>query len=62
METKRKILIAEDDINLGKVLSSYLTAKGFDVVLCENGETAMAEFLKDDYILKFFHYDMEPQS
>lgn len=51
METKRKILIAEDDINLGKVLSSYLTAKGFDVVLCENGETAMAEFLKDDYNL-----------
>lgn len=51
METKRKILIAEDDVNLGKVLSSYLAAKGFDITLCENGEQAYNEFLKEDYSL-----------
>lgn len=51
MEAKRKILIAEDDVNLGKVLSSYLTAKGFDITLCENGEQAYNEFIKEDYSL-----------
>ena len=51
METKRKILIAEDDVNLGKVLSSYLAAKGFEITLCENGEQAYEAFLKEDYNL-----------
>ncbi|NLJ82539.1 MAG: response regulator transcription factor [Bacteroidales bacterium] len=51
METKRKILIAEDDVNLGKVLSSYLIAKGFDVTLCENGEQAYDAFLHGDFNL-----------
>jgi len=54
METKRKILIAEDDVNLGKVLSSYLAAKGFEITLCENGEQAYESFLKEDYNLCLF--------
>ncbi len=47
----KRILIAEDDTNLGMVLSSYLTLKGFTTTLCENGEDAYNEFLKGNYDL-----------
>ena len=47
----KKILIAEDDTNLGMVLSSYLTLKGFATTLCEDGEVAYNEFLKGGYDL-----------
>ena len=33
-----RILLAEDDENLGGLLSNYLTKKGFKVVLCKNGK------------------------
>lgn len=36
-----KILLAEDDKNLGTILMSYLSAKGYDVLLCEDGEKAV---------------------
>lgn len=45
----KRILIAEDDANLGMVLSSYLTLKGFSTRLCDNGEDAYNEFLKGGY-------------
>ena len=32
-----KILFAEDDVNLGKVLTTYLTSKGYDVTHATNG-------------------------
>ena len=35
---KHKILIAEDDINLGEVLNEYLSLKGYESVLCRDGE------------------------
>ena len=35
MDEKIKILLAEDDTNLGMLLKEYLRAKGFDTVLCE---------------------------
>jgi len=47
----KRILIAEDDANLGMVLSSYLTLKGYSTTLCENGEDAYKEFLKESYDL-----------
>ncbi|MDR1879036.1 MAG: response regulator transcription factor [Bacteroidales bacterium] len=47
----KRILIAEDDSNLGMVLSSYLTLKGFTTALCDNGEDAYNEFLKGNYDL-----------
>lgn len=37
METP-KILLAEDDENLGQILSEYLKLKGFQPVLCRDGE------------------------
>lgn len=38
------ILLAEDDVNLGKVLSSFLKVKGFSVVHATNGEAALERF------------------
>lgn len=42
-----KILLAEDDKNLGNILKSYLEAKGLDVVLCANGEEALILYRND---------------
>lgn len=39
-----KILFAEDDVNLGKVLTAYLTGKGFEVKHANNGEIAYEMF------------------
>ncbi|MDR0368722.1 MAG: response regulator transcription factor [Bacteroidales bacterium] len=47
----KRILIAEDDTNLGMVLSSYLTLKGFATTLCEKGDDAYNEFLRGGYDL-----------
>jgi len=41
---KTKILLAEDDLNLGKILKSYLEAKDFNVDLYLNGEEALLGF------------------
>ena len=39
-----KILLAEDDLNLGILLVDYLEAEGFDVKLCKDGELALKAF------------------
>ena len=39
-----KILLAEDDINLGVLLVDYLETEGFDVKLCKDGEQALKAF------------------
>ena len=44
MSEKVKILLAEDDTNLGTLLSNYLKAKNFEVTLCVDGEIAMRRF------------------
>lgn len=46
---KIKVLLAEDDPNLGKVLTTYLEAKGFSVNLFENGELAFRSFMNNHY-------------
>lgn len=38
------ILLAEDDPNLGSLLSDYLGAEGFAVTLCRDGELALQAF------------------
>jgi DNA-binding response OmpR family regulator len=49
---KIKILLAEDDPNLGKILKTYLEAKGFKVDLFTNGEEALMGFhKKNEYAL-----------
>src|SRR5574344_565902 len=44
-----KILLAEDDVNLGGVLNSYLTAKGYAVTHCTNGNDAYEAFCRENY-------------
>ncbi len=46
-----KILLAEDDENLGALLREYLLAKGLNTTLFVNGELALAGFKKDTYDL-----------
>lgn len=38
------ILLAEDDVNLGVILKSFLSAKGFDVILTRNGNEALDQY------------------
>lgn len=46
----KKILLAEDDPNLGMLLQDYLQLKGkFEVVLCRDGEEALRAFTKDQF-------------
>ena len=49
MDEKVKILLCEDDENLGTLLCEYLIAKGYDAVLCPDGEVGFREFQKDKY-------------
>ena len=49
MEEKLKILLCEDDENLGMLLREYLQAKGYIATLCPDGEEGYKEFLKDRY-------------
>ena len=44
-----KILIVEDDPNLGKVLLDYLLMKGFETDIAENGEIGLSKFLNQSY-------------
>lgn len=46
---KVKVLLAEDDRNLGNILKSYLEAKGYATRLCINGQEAYDQFLRDKY-------------
>lgn len=49
-----KILLAEDDVNLGNLLSDYLKAKGYETVLASNGDEAFNLFAKGSYNLCLF--------
>ncbi len=51
METKAKLLLAEDDENLGLLLKEYLIAKGYNTDLYGDGELAYAGFKKNEYNL-----------
>ena len=51
MEDKVKILLCEDDENLGMLLREFLQAKGFNADLCSDGEKGYKEFLKSKYDL-----------
>lgn len=48
-DKKTKVLLAEDDENLGTILKSYLEAKGFPTKLCVNGEEALNAYLKEKF-------------
>ena len=49
--SKIKILIVEDDPNLGKILFEYLDAKNFDISLAIDGEEGLEKFLNNTWDL-----------
>jgi DNA-binding response OmpR family regulator len=51
MEDKLKVLMAEDDANLGSLLKEYLIAKKYDINCYPDGEKALEAFQKDEYDL-----------
>jgi DNA-binding response OmpR family regulator len=48
-DNKVKILLCEDDENLGMLLREYLQAKGFVAELCSDGEAGFKAFLKTKF-------------
>ena len=49
MEENLKILLCEDDENLSMLLREYLQAKGYEAVLCPDGEAGYREFQKTKF-------------
>ena len=49
-----KILLAEDDPNLGQLLQEYLTIKGFETTLVKDGDDALSKFVLTEYDLCIF--------
>jgi len=44
LKERLRILLAEDDLNLGVLLVDYLETEGFDVKLCKDGDLALKAF------------------
>ena len=51
MNEKIKILLVEDDDNLGKLLSDYLKMKDFEVILKRDGEAGLKTFASKSFDL-----------
>jgi DNA-binding response OmpR family regulator len=49
MSKEIKVLLAEDDVNLGFVIRDNLEQNGLSVDLCKDGEQTLAHFLNSDY-------------
>jgi DNA-binding response OmpR family regulator len=45
MESRHKILLAEDEEALGTIVKESLETRGFEVIYCRNGEEAKAQYL-----------------
>ena len=54
MNEKLRILLCEDDENLGMLLREYLNAKGYETTLCADGEEGFKAFSKSRYDLCVF--------
>ena len=46
---KNKILLIEDDPNLGYILQESLELQGFEITRCEDGEAGYLQFVKEKY-------------
>jgi len=44
-----RVLLAEDEANLGMILEQYLTARGFDVTMVRNGRDALAALRSETF-------------
>lgn len=61
MNQKIKILLAEDDKNLGDVLKEYLELKNYSVILCRDGKSAWEIFRKEKFDLAILDVMMPKQ-
>jgi len=51
IENNYKILLVEDDVDLGNVMKQYLEINDFEINLCRNGKEGLASFKNDTYDL-----------
>lgn len=51
IDTKKRILLCEDDESLGMLLSEYLMAKGYECDLQHDGDAGFRAFMKNQYDL-----------
>ena len=49
MEEKQRVLLCEDDENLGMLLREYLQAKGYYAELCPDGDAGYKAFVKGNF-------------
>ena len=54
MKSKAKILLVEDDTNLGFVISDQLKSEGYQVSLCTNGMDGHMRFSEDEFHMCIF--------
>ena len=54
MDRPLNILLADDDFVLSKLVKKYLTSKGFHIVYCQDGISALKEFKTSQYDLCLF--------
>jgi len=50
-KNKKKILLVEDDENLGFIIKDFLQMEGYNVVLHKDGEAGLNDFIKKKYDL-----------
>ena len=51
MVARYRVLLLEDDTNLGQIVQEHLQMQGFDVMLCVDGEDGMKAFASDRFDL-----------
>jgi two-component system OmpR family response regulator len=55
---KQHFLLAEDDENLGSLLSTYLNSKGFQIKWVKNGEEAISYYRSFNNAIDFIILDV----
>ncbi len=48
-QDRTKLLLVEDDENLGTILHEFFIFRGYDITLCQNGEEAMRVFFDQPF-------------
>ena len=51
MVARHRVLLLEDDANLGQIVQEHLQMQGFDVMLCVDGEDGMKAFASNRFDL-----------
>ena len=51
---KLKLLLVEDDPNLGQILKEYLDIKGYETTLCVNGNQGLETFKENEFDICIF--------